>query len=88
MLLLGECAAPTHMSMIQLIWQEVYKLCQRQCFLDHSVMLTHFYLGVIFLAVLATIAYAGKFSFVFFFAFFLQNRIEGLTSVTLSELKS
>lgn len=74
MLLLGECAAPTHMSMIQLIWQEVYKLCQRQCFLDHSVMLTHLYLGVIFLAVLATFAYAGNFLGVFLLFFAESHR--------------
>lgn len=85
MLLLDECAAPTHMLMIQLIWQEVYKL-QRQCFLDHSVMLTHLYLGVIFLAVLATFAYAGKFFCCFLLFFF--SHIEGLTSVALSEFKS
>lgn len=71
MLLLGECAAPTHMLTIQLIWQEVYKLCQHQCFLDHSVMLTHLYLGVIFLAVLANFAYAGNFWVLGFWGFFL-----------------
>lgn len=74
MLLLDECAAPTHMLMIQLIWQEVFKLCQRQCFLDHSVMLTHLYLGVIFLAVLATFAYAGNFlGGGFVFCFFAES---------------
>lgn len=53
------------MLIIQLIWQEVYKLCQFQCGLDHSVMVTHLYLGVTFLVtvfattVAETVANAG-----------------------------
>nr|XP_046264682.1 zona pellucida glycoprotein 3f, tandem duplicate 2 [Scatophagus argus] len=42
------------MLIIQLIWQEVYKLSQFHCALDHSVMVTHLYLGVIISAVFTT----------------------------------
>ncbi len=44
---------PTQMLVIQLIWQEVYKLCQFQCDLDQSVMVTQLYIGVIIVAVFA-----------------------------------
>lgn len=49
------------MLIIQLIWQEVYKLCQFKCGLDRSVMVTHLYLGVtFFVTVFATaVANAG-----------------------------
>lgn len=52
--------APAQMLVIQLIRQEVYKLCHFQCAPEHSVMVTHLILGVIFLAVFATtVANAG-----------------------------
>lgn len=57
---LCECAALTHMLVIQLIWQEVFKLCQSQFVQDHSVMVTRLYLGVTILAITAiTVAHAG-----------------------------
>lgn len=64
-LLLCECAALSHMLVIQLIWQEeVFKLCQSQCVQDHSVMVTLLYLRVTILAISAiTVARAGIYSF-------------------------
>lgn len=48
------------MLIIQLIWQEVYKMCQFQVDLDLSVMVTQLCLAVIILAVFATtVANAG-----------------------------
>lgn len=53
-LTLTSCPALTHMLIIPLIWQEVYKWCQHQCSLHHSVMVAHLYLGVTILALVAT----------------------------------
>lgn len=62
-MLLCVCAALSHMFVIQLIWQEVFKLCQSQCVRDHSVMVTCLHLSVTILAISAiTVAHAGIYS--------------------------
>lgn len=59
----SECADVSHMLVIQLIWQEVFKSCQSQCVQDHSVMVTP-YLSVTILAISAiTVAHGGIYSF-------------------------
>lgn len=62
----GKRGALTHMLLIQLIWQEVFKLCHSQCVWDHSVMVTHRYLGAIILAIIAiTVAHEGIYLCIF-----------------------
>lgn len=52
------------MLVIQLIWQEVFKLCRSQRVQDHSVMVTRLYLSVTILAISAiTVAHGGIYSF-------------------------
>lgn len=56
--------ALSHMLVIQLIWQEVFKLSRSQRVQDHSVMVTCLYLSVTILAISAiTVAHGGIYSF-------------------------
>lgn len=59
-LLVCKYAALSHMFVIKLIWQEVFKLCRPARVRDHSVMVTRLYLSATVLAISAiTVAHGG-----------------------------
>ncbi|KAF3861009.1 hypothetical protein F7725_001264 [Dissostichus mawsoni] len=51
---IGETEQRAQVLLVQLIWQGVYKWCHFLCDLDHSVMGTQLYLGVIVVTLFAT----------------------------------